>query len=143
MLALDPYLTFDGNCADAMRFYQQTLGGQLDVMTFSQAPAPMCDQFPPGSGDRVMHACLTLADRRLMASDTMPGMPHEGMKGFGLALSYADVAEAQRIFGALGQGGQVTMPMEKTFWAESFGMLTDRFGTPWMINGGEIVHTPT
>jgi len=70
-----------------------------------------------------------------MASDSMPGQPYGGMKGFSLSLIYPTTAEAKRIFDALAEGGQVTMPLQKTFWAEAFGMLTDRFGTPWMVNG--------
>ena len=134
MPQLDAYLMFDGNCAEAMRFYQGTLGGKLDVMTHAQSP--MAAQAPPGMADRVMHARLDLGDRVLMASDTMAGQPAGGMKGFSLALAFPGAAEAKRIFDALAAGGRVTMPFQKTFWAEGFGMLVDRFGTPWMVNGG-------
>jgi PhnB protein len=134
MLQLDTYLTFDGNCADAMRFYQRTLGGKLDLMTHAQSP--MAAQTPPGSENRIMHARLALDGRLLMASDAMVGRPYEGMKGFSLSLIYPTVAEAQRVFKALAEGGRVIMPLDKTFWAKAFGMLVDRFGTPWMINGG-------
>jgi len=134
MLQLDNYLFFDGNCADAMRFYERTLGGKLQLMTHGDSP--MAAQTPPGSANRIMHARLELDGRLLMASDSMVGQPYEGMKGFSLSLIYPTVAEAQRIFAALADGGQVTMPIAKTFWAEAFGMLVDRFGTPWMVNGG-------
>jgi PhnB protein len=134
MLQLDTYLFFDGNCADAMRFYERTLGGKLHLMT--HAESPMAAQTPPGSANRIMHARLELEGRLLMASDSMVGQPTGGMKGFSLSLIYATVAEAQRMFAALAEGGQVTMPIAKTFWAEAFGMLVDRFGTPWMVNGG-------
>ena len=134
MLQLDTYLFFDGNCADAMRFYERTLGGKLQLMTHGDSP--MAAQTPPGSANRIMHARLELDGRLLMASDSMVGQPYEGMKGFSLSLIYPTVAEAQRIFAALADGGQVTMPIAKTFWAEAFGMLVDRFGTPWMVNGG-------
>jgi PhnB protein len=133
MLQLDTYLTFDGNCADAMRFYQRTLGGKLDLMTHAQSP--MAAQTPPGSENRIMHARLALDGRLLMASDAMVGRPYEGMKGFSLSLIYPTVAEAQRVFKALAEGGRVIMPLDKTFWAKAFGMLVDRFGTPWMVNG--------
>ncbi|MCW7538074.1 VOC family protein [Aquabacterium sp. A7-Y] len=137
MAQLDPYLMFDGSCADAMRFYERTLGGTLDAMvTFGSAPPCGDGQLPAGLEHRIMHAHMLLQGRSLMASDSMPGRPYEGMKGFALALSYPEVDEARRIFDALAEGGQVTMPMQKTFWAEAFGMLTDRFGTPWMVNGG-------
>jgi len=134
MLQLDNYLFFDGNCADAMRSYERTLGGKLQLMTHGDSP--MTAQTPPGSANRIMHARLELDGRLLMASDSMVGQPYEGMKGFSLSLIYPTVAEAQRIFAALADGGQVTMPIAKTFWAEAFGMLVDRFGTPWMVNGG-------
>ena len=134
MLQLDTYLFFDGNCADAMRFYERTLGGKLQLM--SHGESPMAAQTPPASANRIMHARLELDGRLLMASDSMVGQPYEKMKGFSLSLIYPTVAEAQRMFAALAEGGQVTMPIAKTFWAEAFGMLVDRFGTPWMVNGG-------
>jgi PhnB protein len=133
MHQLNAYLFFDGNCADAMRFYERTLGGKLEMMT--HADSPMAAQTPPGSADRIMHARLGLDGGVLMASDSMVGQPYGGMKGFSLALEYPTVADARRVFDALAEGGQVTMPMQKTFWAEAFGMLVDRFGTPWMVNG--------
>ncbi|MBI5279240.1 MAG: VOC family protein [Burkholderiales bacterium] len=134
MPVLDSYIFFDGNCADAMRFYEKTLGGKLEaLMTYEQSPDPA--QCPPGSAGRVMHASLKLGDRVLMASDSPAGM-HKPMGGFALSLAYDSVAEAQRIFDTLGAGGQVMMPMQKTFFAETFGMTTDRFGTPWMVGGG-------
>jgi PhnB protein len=134
MLQLDAYLLFNGNCAEAMRFYEKTLGGKLNLMTNAQSP--IADKMPPGTGDRILHAHLELDGRALMASDWPTDRPYEGMKGFSLSLSYPTVAEAKRVFDALSAGGKVTMPFEKTFWAESFGMLTDRFGTGWMVNGG-------
>ena len=134
MAQLDAYLIFDGTCADAMRFYERTLGGKLALMT--HAESPMAAQTPPGSANRIMHARLDLGGRLLMASDAMVGQPYEGMKGFSLSLIYPDVSGAKRAFDALAEGGKVTMPLQKTFWAEAFGMLVDRFGTPWMVNGG-------
>ena len=133
MPQLDAYLFFDGTCADAMRFYERTLGGKLDLMTHGDSP--MAAQMPPGSANRnrILHARLELdGGRILMASDSMAGQPYEGMKGFSLST----VAEANRMFAALAEGGQTTMPIAKTFFAEAFGMLVDRFGTPWMVLGG-------
>jgi PhnB protein len=134
MPQINPYLTFDGNCADAMRFYERTLGGKLELMTF--ASSPMCNEIPSGYGDRIMHARLDIDGQMLMASDTGPWAPFEGMKGFSVTLNYPTAAAAQPIFDALAEGGKVTMPLQKTFWAEAFGMVNDRFGTPWMINAG-------
>jgi PhnB protein len=133
MHQLNAYLIFDGACADAMRFYERTLGGKLDLITHAQSP--LAGETPPANANRIMHARLTMDGGTLMASDAMAGQHHEGMHGFSLTLVYPTAEEARRIFDALGQGGRVTMPMQKTFWAEAFGMLVDRFGTPWMING--------
>ncbi|HUH92529.1 MAG TPA: VOC family protein [Casimicrobiaceae bacterium] len=134
MLQLDTYLFFDGTCAEAMRFYERTLGGKLMLMTNAESPA--ASQTPPADGKRIMHARLSLDGRTLMASDWPTDRPYEGMRGFSLSLIYPTVAEAKRVFDALGDGGKVTMPFGKTFWAEAFGMLVDRFGTHWMVNGG-------
>lgn len=135
-MSLDTYLTFNGNCAEAMRFYERVLGGKLEMM-MTMGESPMAAQMPPGAENRIMHANLNLGDRRLMASDSMLGHPYGGMQGFSLSLSYGTVEEGQKIFDALADGGQVGMPLQKTFWAEGFGMLVDRFGTPWMINCGQ------
>lgn len=138
MPQLDTYLFFDGNCADAMRFYEATLGGKIEMMlTYGESPEKdNPEHCPPGSESRIMHASMSLDGRLLMASDT-PAGHFKPMAGFALSLSYPSAAEAGRIFDKLAEGGQVMMPMGKTFWAEAFGMLTDRFGTPWMVGGGE------
>jgi PhnB protein len=130
------YLTFDGNAAEAMRFYEKRLGGTMQMM-MTVGEAPDTEQFPPEAKKRIMHASLAYGQGILMASDSMPGQPYEGMKGFGVALTIETVAEARRVFDAFAEGGHVGMPFEKTFWVEGFGMVTDRFGTPWLINGGK------
>ena len=134
MSQLDAYLLFDGNCADAMRFYERTLDGKLEML-MTGAESPMAAQMPPGTANRIMHARLNLGDRLLMASDAPPDQPSGGKKGFSLSLIYPTVAEAKKTFDALADGGRVTAPFAKTFWAEGFGMVVDRFGTPWMVNG--------
>lgn len=130
MAKIDAYLMFEGNCAEAMRFYERTLGGKLFMMT--NAESPMADKMPPGRGDKILHARLDLDGRMLMASDSPND---ESKKGFSLSLIYDTVPDARRIFDALAEGGQTTMAFQKTFWAEGFGMLVDRFGTPWMVGG--------
>ena len=139
MAQFEPYLSFNGNCAEAMRFYEKTLGGKIEMsMTYGEAP-PMPGQ-PAPTGDaakRVMHASMTVDGDRIMASDMPPGMPFEPMKGITVSLAYADVAKGKAIFEALSAGGKVTMPYQKTFWADGFGMCTDKFGTPWMVNAGD------
>lgn len=136
MPALDSYIFFtNGRCAEAMQFYERTLGGKLDAL-LRYAEAPDQAGCPAGAGDLVMHARLALEGHALMASDVPPGMPSQPMGGFALSLQYPAADEARRIFDALAKDGTVTMPMQKTFWSEAFGMLTDRFGTPWMVGGG-------
>jgi len=135
MPTLDSYLFFRGQCAEAMRFYERTLGGKLEaLMTYADGPEP--NQCTAGAKDLVMHARLMIDGRALMASDQPPEQPAQPMGGFAVSLQYPGAAEARRIFDQLAAGGQVTMPMQKTFWAEAFGMLVDRFGTPWMVGGG-------
>ena len=136
MTQLSTYLFFDGNCADAMRFYERTLGGKIEMM-MTHAEAPDGEKGPPESANRILHARLALDGQVLMASDAMVGQPYGGMKNFSLSLVYQKVADAKRVFDALAKGGEVRMPMQKTFWVEIFGMVADRFGTPWMINGGK------
>ncbi|MCD0505679.1 VOC family protein [Bordetella petrii] len=137
MPQLCAYLTFDGNCAEAMRFYEHTLGGRVEAMVpYSQAPEGT--EFPAGAEDRIMHARLSLDGQTLMASDAAGDQPFHGQQGVSLALVFPTVSDATRIFNNLAEGGTVTMPLQKTFWAEAFGALTDRYGTSWLINGGQI-----
>ena len=133
MSRINAYIFFDGTCAEAMRFYERALGGKIEMM-MTHAQSPEAAKSPPGSADRILHARLVIDGHALMASDSMVGHPYGGMKGFSLSLDYPTVADGKRIFDALAAGGQVTMPFAKTFWAEGFGMLVDRYGTPWMVN---------
>ena len=137
MIDVNAYLFFDGNCAEAMHFYEKTLGGKLRILTGRETP--MADSLPPAQLDGVMHARLDLTNGGfLMASDWMaPELPYPGMHGFRVSLSYPTVAEAKRIFDALVEGGSAQLPFQKTFWSQGFGMLTDRFGTPWMVGSEE------
>lgn len=133
MNMLNAYLTFDGNAAEAMRFYEQALDAKLEML-LTVGQSPMGAQAPPDMADRVMHARLAVNGTFIMASDNMRPT-YDGMKGFSLTLSYATAEEATRRFNALSEGAAVTMPLQKTFWAEVSAILTDRFGTPWIING--------
>ncbi len=133
-MALYPYLNFGGNCREAFTRYQEIFGGELDIMAMKDMPPGEADDLPPEAADMVMHAALRFGeDDLLMASDDPTGGFH-GAHGMYVNLSLADVAEAERAFGELAEGGEVTMPMGETFWAKRFGMCTDRFGTPWMVN---------
>jgi PhnB protein len=135
-----PYLAFNGNCADAMRFYAKVLGGKLYMLTFGESP--MAEQTPKSARDQIMHARLALEENgSLYAGDSPPGMPYQGIHGVSIALNYDAVAQADRVFNALADGGKVTMALAPTFWAKRFGMVTDKFGCPWIING-EMIDMP-
>jgi PhnB protein len=135
MTQLNAYLSFDGNCAEAMTYYARLLGARIEtMMTFGEVPG--CEPPPPGYADKIMHAYLVHDGFSLMAGDMPPGMPYGGVQGVMLALVLDTAAEARRVFAALAEGGQVQMPLGETFWAELFGMVTDRYGVPWGISGG-------
>jgi len=133
-MQVQPYLFFDGRCEEALEFYRGALGAEVTMlMRVKENPDPIPpDMYPPGSDDKVMHASFTIGETTLMASDgRAQGKPV--FQGFSLSLSVPNDAEAQRLFSALGEGGQVQMPLAKTFFASSFGMVADRFGVGWMI----------
>jgi PhnB protein len=133
MPQLNAYVFFDGDCADAVRFYEKTLGAKVQMMLKAKdSPDPPKD---PAAGERILHAHLDIGGQSLLASDWMAPHAYEGMKGFSLSLQYDGVDEAKRVFDALSDGGRVNMPMQKTFWSEAFGMLVDRHGLLWMIGG--------
>ena len=131
-MQLNPYLLFNGNCAEAFKFYEETLGGKIEGL-FTYSGSPAAEHAPPEWGDKVMHATLMIGDQKLMGSDAPPGH-YEQPKGISVSISLNDREKGERIFNALAQGGTTTMPFAKTFWAEGFGMCTDRFGIPWMVN---------
>jgi PhnB protein len=130
-MQVQPYLFFDGRCDEAIEFYKSNLGATVEmVMRFKDAPDQ--SRISPSSKDKVMHASFKIGETTVMASDgNNTGKPE--FKGFSLAVTAKDDADAERIFKALGEGGQVRMPMEKTFFASRFGMLADKFGVGWMI----------
>ena len=132
---IEPYLFFNGRCEEAIDFYKKALGAEVDMlMRFKDSPEPPKEGCgpPPGSADKIMHTSFRVGDTEIMASDGhCTGKPN--FQGFGLAHSVASEAEADRVFAALGEGGQVMAPLAKTFFSPRFGMLTDRFGIMWMI----------
>ena len=131
-MQLNPYLNFNGQCEAAFKFYEQCLGGKIVAMhTYGDAPAEA--HVSPESRHRIMHARLLVGDAVLMGMDGPPEY-FEAPQGMFVSLQIDDPAEAERIFHALAEGGAVRMPIGETFWAVRFGMLVDRFGTPWMIN---------
>jgi PhnB protein len=129
------YLFFDGRTDEALAFYKQTLGIEVEMlMRFKDNPDKdkHPESCPPGAEEKVMHSSFKLGDQHVLASDGNCGGKPE-FKGFGLALSVKTEAEADKVFGALGQGGQVQMPLTKTFFSPRFGMVADKFGVIWMI----------
>ncbi len=129
------YLGFNGTCAEAMRFYERALESKLEVLMTNGA-SPMASMCPPETHDRILHARLILpGGGMLMAGDCPTHMPYEGIKGVSLALNYDTVAEAERAFKALSDGATITMPLQPAFWAKTWGMLVDKFGTSWIVNG--------
>ena len=136
--AVQPYLFFGGRCDEAIDFYRKTLHAEVGMlMRFKDAPEPQ-PGLPECFHDKVMHASLQIGDTVLMASDgRCDGQAN--FEGFSLSITVPDEAEADRVFAALSDGGLVTMPLEKTFWAPKFGMLTDRFGVGWMVS---VAHKP-
>lgn len=133
-MRVEPYLHFDGRCAEAVAYYQQALDAEVEMlMRYRESPEPL----PPGIdpavfGERVMHACLRIGDSRVMAADACGDTP-AGFAGFQLSLTVADRAEAERRFAALADGGEVRMALAETFFSPCFGMLADRFGVGWML----------
>ncbi|HEY3848380.1 MAG TPA: VOC family protein [Acetobacteraceae bacterium] len=130
-MELQPYLFFDGRCEEAIAFYQSALGAEVTMlMRYKDCPQP--DMISPGSGEKVMHANLSIGGSTVLASDGQcKGQPN--FQGFALSVTAADPAEAERLFAALGDGGQVQMPLAETFFSPRFGMLADRFGVSWMV----------
>ena len=131
-MQLNPYLSFSGQCEAAFKFYAEALGGQV-LMTLTYGETPMSDQTPADWRGKIAHTRMSVGGTMLMGSDSPPDR-FEPMKGATIALGIDEPGEAERVFHALAAGGTVTMPIQETFWARRFGMLTDRFGTPWMIN---------
>ena len=131
-MKLNAYLNFKGQCEEAFKLYEQVLGGKIMAM-MKYSDSPMADQVPAESRNAIMHASMVVGDQALFGSDAPPEH-FEKPQGFAVSLSIAEPAEADRVFQALSEGGSVQMPIQETFWAQRFGMLRDRFGTPWMIN---------
>ena len=133
-MKIENYIFFTDRCAEAMQFYAKVLGGKIEAM-MTYGDAPPGPHNTPDMANKIIHARLVAGNAVLMASD---GPEAETRKGFAVALQVDTVAEADRLFNALSEGGTVTLPIGETFFSKRFGMLTDRFGVPWMVN---CVHT--
>ncbi len=133
-MQIQPYLFFDGRCEEAVEFYRKALGAEVVMlMRFKDSPVPPePGMIPPGSGDKIMHGSLRIGETTVLVSDGQC-QARQSFQGFALSLTVANDAEADRRFKALAEGGQVRMPLTKTFFSPRFGMLIDRFGVSWMI----------
>lgn len=130
MKDITPYLTFNGTCRQAMTFYKDILGGELQLMDFASSPMDVPDE----AKNYIMHAVLTNNNVTLMASDTMPNQTVTNGNSVSLSINCQSVDEINQLFNSLAEGGQITMPLDDTFWGARFGMLIDKFGTCWMFN---------
>ncbi len=133
---IQAYLTFGGRCEEALEFYKKSLGAEVTGMIRWKDSPDAAMKPPPGFENKIMNAAFRIGQTELMADDGMAEKPAD-FKGMTLAIGVADDAEAKSVFTALADGGKITMPLMKTFWTSSFGMLTDKFGVPWMVNVAE------
>lgn len=131
-MRLNTHLNFDGKCRDAFEFYAKCLDGKV-TMTMTYGDSPMAAHVSPGDHGKVLHTALELGDQRLTGAD-LPAGRYGKPQGFDVLISVEGAEEAERVFNALADGGAVQMPLQQTFWALRFGMVTDQFGTPWMVN---------
>jgi PhnB protein len=131
-MQLITHLSFDGQTAEALRYYQHCLGGEISVM-MTYAESPLAEMVSSDWRDKILHATFTFSGQTLMASDPPPDQ-YQTPQGFSIALNLDDPAEADRLFNTLADGGEILMPLTETFWALKYGIFVDRFGTPWMVN---------
>ena len=129
---IENYLNFNGQCEEAFKFYAQALGGKIEMM-MTHEESPMADQAPPELAKKIMHARLVAGGAVLMGADC-PHDHYQPPRGFCVSLAVEDPKDAERLFAALSAGGKIQMPIQQTFWSPKFGMFTDRFGIPWMVN---------
>ena len=131
-MQVSPYLSFKGDCEAAFHFYERCLGGRLGDI-FRYGGSPMAEDVPAHWADKIMHGSVTVGDLVLMGADVSADR-YEEPRGFSLSIQITGADDAERVFSELAGEGRVVVPLEKTFWAERFGMVVDRFGVPWMIN---------
>ena len=131
-MQIHAYLSYKGDCEAAFTAYARCLGGQMGEL-FRYGGSPMSGDVPPDWADKIMHGSVTVAGHTLMGADVAAAQ-YETPQGFSVSLHLTSAAEAERVFGELSERGKIVMPLEKTFWAERFGIFVDRFGIPWTIN---------
>ncbi|MGC4002321.1 MAG: glyoxalase/bleomycin resistance/extradiol dioxygenase family protein [Pirellulales bacterium] len=131
-MELHAYLTFEGNCAEALKFYERAIGAKVEL-AMTHGASPMAEHSPKEWHDKILHASVRVGSTSFFASDAPPGR-YVRPAGFALSINLVDPVLAEKTFAALSEGGEVGFPLQKTFWAVLFGVVTDRFGTPWMVN---------
>ena len=132
-MKVQAYITFDGRCEETLEFYKKSIGAEItSLMRWKESPDNDM-KGPPGYEEKIMNASFRIGETELIADDGMGNEALAELKEMTMVIEVADDAEAKRVFMALGEGGNVTMPLAKTFWSSSFGMLTDKFGVPWMV----------
>ncbi len=130
-MVLNPYLSFNGNCEEAINFYKGVFGGEITQLSrFGETSAPVPDDYK----DNIMHIAYRFDDNTILASDLMPGNPFVIGNNFSLSVDVMQIMEMEKAFDKLAEGGKVTMPLQDTFWGARFGMLTDKFGVNWLFN---------
>lgn len=131
-MRVNTHISFNGDCEAAFRFYAACLDARIEIM-LTYGESPMAGQFPADWQGKIIHAGLAIGNDSISGADAWPADPGPP-KGFTMSLSFNDTVETERVFNALAEGGKITLPLQKTFWTSHYGMLTDRFGIPWMIN---------
>ncbi|PUA29257.1 MAG: hypothetical protein B0W54_01245 [Cellvibrio sp. 79] len=135
-MRIDFHINFSGQCQDAFEFYQSLLGGEVELLTYGNSPAQ--DDVPADWAGKIVHGSFRFNNLQIAGADLLPES-YQKLQGFQLLLQLSSSSEAQRIFDALAAGGVVTMPLQKTFWTDAYGMVTDRFGVPWEVNANDEV----
>ena len=136
-MKLRTHLSFNGNTREALEFYAEILGGKITTM-LRYRDTPAAEYVSPQALDAIMHGCVEFDQFALMGADATPDHPYQGIAGASVVLETPTIEEAERVFAALAQKGQIIMPIQETFWAQRFGMTIDRFGVPWIINGAML-----
>jgi PhnB protein len=131
-MRVNPYLNFNGNCKEAFEFYEKVFKTKI-VHLMTHANSPMAEHTPPNWQDKVMHVAMKIGETFIFGSDAPPSM-YQPPAGLYVSVSIETIEESERVFAELSEGAQIAMPLQEMFWAHRFGMLTDRFGIPWMIN---------
>ncbi len=131
-MKIQPYLHFNGTCEEAFKLYEKVLGGNIAGF-FKFGQSPMAAQVGPDWADKIMHVSMIVGDQTLMGTDAPPQY-YRTPQGYAVCLDCADIAEAERLYAPLSEGGQIGMPLQETFWAKRYAQFVDRFGISWMIN---------